>query len=135
MQDQIEVRIDVTAKSVSEVYFWQNDQHSESLYLYGAEDEYIIEGNPIPESIFAWVTLLIQRREGEKNRSAWEVVYKTNVVDNSLQAALEGIKRKIEAAIAEGKQRRIILNDNLKLSEWETALPKQNHFFQGSEDV
>ena len=123
MEKPIEVRIDVSAESVSDVYFWQNGRRSESLYLYGPEDEYFIEGNPIPESIFAWITLMIQRKESGKNEIGWEVGYKSNVVDNDLRAALEGVKRKIETAIEKGEQARIVLNNELKLSEWETALP------------
>ena len=129
MDETIEVRIEASGKSVTDAYFWQNGRRSQSLYLYGHEDEYFIGGNPIPESIFAWVRLMIQRKEGEKNKIEWEVGYKSNVVDNDLRDALERVQRKIEDAIEKGVQRRIILNDDLKLSEWETALPGQKHIF------
>ena len=124
MEDQIEVRIEASDESTREVYFWQNGRRSRSLHLRGPEDEYFIEGNPIPESICAWVKIMIQRTEDEENKSVWEIVYKTNVVDNDLHAALEEVKRKIETAMERGLQERIVLNDDLELSEWETALPQ-----------
>ena len=125
MENQIEVRIEGSAKSVSDVYFWHNGQRSGSLYLFGPEDEYCIAGNPIPESIGAWVKLMIQRKENGKDKVVWEVMYKTNAVDNELHAALEGVKRKIETAIEKGLQVRIVLNDDLMLSKWETDLPQE----------
>jgi hypothetical protein len=123
MEKPVQARIDTVANTVTDVYFWQNGQRSWSLYLYGPEEEYFIGENPIPESISAWVRLMIQRIETEKNKSGWEVVYKTNVVDNDLQAALERVKRKIETAIKKGVQRRIDLEEDLDLSDWETAMP------------
>ena len=74
MEDQIEVRIDVSVESVCDVYFWQNGRHSDCLYLYGPENENFIGGNPFPESTFAWVELMIQRKESEANKIAWKVV-------------------------------------------------------------
>jgi hypothetical protein len=124
MENQIEVRIEVSAASVMEVYFWQNGWRSESLHLYGPEDEYLIEGNPISESCCAWVTLMIQRKETGRNKIVWEVVYKTNAVDNDLHTALEGVMRKIETVIEKGAQARIVLDEDLKLSEWEAVLPQ-----------
>ena len=122
MENQIEVRIEVSGTSITEIYFWQNDQRSESLHLYGTEDEITFEGNSITESIFAWVTIMIQRKEGEKNKPAWEVAYNSNVKDNDLHDALVKVKHKIETAIEKGAQARIVLNDDLKLAEWETVL-------------
>jgi hypothetical protein len=124
MEDRIEVRIDVSARSVCDVYFWQNGRRSDYLYLYGPEDEYLLEGNPIPENMFAWVKLTIQRKKSEANKIAWKVVYKSNVVDSDLREALERVKRKIETAIKKGVKECIVLNDDLTFSEWETALPQ-----------
>jgi hypothetical protein len=124
MENQIEVRIEVSGTSVIAIYFWQKDQRSESLNLYGPADEITIEGSSISESIFAWVTIKIQKKKGEKNKLGWEVVYNSNVKDNNLQDALEKVKRKIETAIEKGAQARIVLNDDLKLAEWETVLPQ-----------
>jgi hypothetical protein len=132
MENQIEARIEVSGRSVTEVYFWQAGQRSESLHLYGPEDEYFVGESPVPESIFAWVTIKLPRKESEKNRIAWEVVYKTNVVDNDLQAALEEVKRKIETAIEKGTQARIVLDDDLRISEWEAVLSPAAESMQGS---
>ena len=124
MENQIEVRIDVSNEAGTEAYFWQAGRRSESLSLYGPEDEYYIGGNPIPESICAWVTFTIQRNETGKNKTVWEVVYSSNIKDDALEDALEGVKRKIETAIEKGAQARIVLDDDLKLSEWEAVLPQ-----------
>ena len=95
MQGQIEVRIEPSNESAWEVYFWQNGRRSQSLNLYGPVDEYFLEGNPVPESIFAWVKLTIERQEIGKNKIVWGVTYKTNVVDNDLRLALERVKKNI----------------------------------------
>ena len=124
MQGQIEVRIEPSNESAWEVYFWENGRRSQCLNLYGPVDEYFLEGNPVPESIFAWVKLTIERQEIGKNKIVWGVTYKTNVVDNDLHMALERVKKNIETALQRGMPERIVLNDDLKLSEWETALPK-----------
>ena len=124
MENQIEVRIEVLANSVIDVYFWQNGKRSETVYLNGPEDEIIIEGNPITESLCAWAKLVIQRKESRKNRIAWEVVYKSNVIDNDIRVVLEEVKRKIETAIKKGVQARIDLNNDLKVSGLDVVIPK-----------
>jgi hypothetical protein len=121
VENQTEVRIEVFAKSVTDVYFWQNGQRSETVYLSGSEDEITIGGNPITESLCAWARFVIQRKESRKNKVVWEVMYKSNVIDNDTHVLLEGVKRKIETAIKKSVQARIDLKNDLKVLGWEAV--------------
>jgi hypothetical protein len=120
MDNQIEVRIDVSAKSVIDVYFWQNGQRSKTVFFNGPEDEIVIDGNPITESLYAWARFAILEESG-KNKTVWVVAYKSNVIDNDTCVVLEGVKRKIEKAIKKGVRARIDLGNDLKILGWDAV--------------
>jgi hypothetical protein len=122
MKNQIEVRVEVSAKSILDVYFWLNGQRSKTIFFNGPEDELSYPGNPISESLCAWAGFVIQKKRIGETEMVWEVDYKSNVADNDSLVVLEGVKRKIEIAIKKGVQARIDLENDLKVLGWDAVI-------------
>ncbi len=122
MKDQIEVRVDVSAESIIDVYFWLNGQRSRTIFFNGPETEISYPGNPISESLCAWARFVIQRKRIGEADVVWDVGYKSNVADNDSLVVLEGMKRKIERAIQKSVQTRVDLETDLEVLGWDAVI-------------